>query len=120
MPDTDAAKGFLARLNINTWYKYLLYLGGALLLVAVYQQIQFTIAHPTDPIPVAISRWSIVALYTVIIGVVLWFIEELLTIIGEHFADERDEEKEFACFVINYVSHALFLAGWVAMVALTV
>ena len=112
----------LERLSLNKWYKYLLYLAGVILVIGIYFQMQYASTNPSTALPDGIAKGIGFATSTIILGIPLWFIDDILGVIGDyydylskkHSYDYDDEAKilisvKYIIWVIAFIIWALFI-----------
>lgn len=112
----------LERLSLNKWYKYLLYLAGVILVIGIYFQMQYASTNPSTALPDGIAKGIGFATSTIILGILLWLIDDILGVIGDyydylskkHSYDYDDEAKilisvKYIIWVIAFIIWALFI-----------
>ncbi len=93
------------RLNLNNWYKYLLYLGGILLIVSLFS---------TSSIILSVQRF---ALYSIVMAAIMWVISEILYM-TTMFVDKNDEETAQVIAILYSLASIIILFFWIMAVAL--
>lgn len=114
--------GLLERLSLNKWYKYLLYLAGAILVIGIYFQMQYASTNPSTALPNGIAKGMGFATSTIILGILLWLIDDILSVIWNHYDylsrkhshDYDDENKilisvKYIIWVIAFIIWAFFI-----------
>lgn len=89
LADPQPETGVLNRLSLNHWYMYLLYLGGVILIVGFFFYLQYPIANSSALIT-SVNRVIDFAVYTIIIGIFLWIIDEFLDFIYNYLEYKND------------------------------
>lgn len=117
-----AEAGLLERLSLNKWYKYLLYLAGVILVIGIYFQMQYASTNPSTALPDGIAKGIGFATSTIILGILLWLIDDIIGVIGDfydyqskkHSHDYENEYKilvsvKYIIWVIAFIIWALFI-----------
>ncbi len=94
-----------SRLTLNKWFKYLLYLGGILLIVSLFS---------TSSVIPSLQRF---ALYSIIMATIMWVFSEILLLVSI-FADKDDEEAVQTLVILYSLASFFVLLIWVIAVAL--
>lgn len=118
-----AEAGLLERLSLNKWYKYLLYLAGVTLVIGIYFQMQYASTNPSAALPDGIAKGIGFATSTIILGILLWLIDDILDEIWNYYnylskkhSHNYDNEAtilisvKYIIWVIAFIIWALFIA----------
>ncbi len=97
---------FFNKLILDKWYKYLLYLGGILLIASLFSSSTIT------------PSFQKFALYSIVIAVIMWVLSEIFGIAAEYALDKRDEEMGVDIAVLYSVSSVFALIIWVIVAVL--
>ena len=91
MAEQTPETGILTRLSLNHWYKYLLYLGGVILIVGFYFYLQYPLTNSSVPIAV-VNRVINFTIYTITIGIFLWILDEISDFVSDYLEYKSKSE----------------------------
>ena len=99
--------------NLKHWYQFLLYLGGAILVIGFYFYLQYLLIDVYQPYYL-IQRVMGFAIFTIVIGAALWFIDEILYYKEIHQNHSVDLKKTFKRLLIErLLSWIILLFIWI-------
>ncbi|MCL5989187.1 MAG: hypothetical protein M1166_02515 [Candidatus Thermoplasmatota archaeon] len=99
MPERQSETGILNRLSLNHWYKYLLYLGGIILFVGLYFYLQYPLVDSSVS-DAFVKKVIYFAIYTIIIGISLWILNDVLESVYNYIVYKDDKYHEDIYFKV--------------------
>jgi heme/copper-type cytochrome/quinol oxidase subunit 2 len=121
MAEQTPETGILTRLSLNHWYKYLLYLGGVILIVGFYFYLQYPLANSSASLAV-IDRVIDFAVYTIVIGISLWILDEILYFVYNYLYfkennnhDEVYEKVAIGLQIFEYLVWVIAFLIWISI-----
>ncbi len=93
MTEQKLDAGILTRLSLNYWYKYLLYLGGFLLLLGFYFKMQFSLVNSVGS-ALIVNKVIEFSIYTVVIGIALWILDSIRAFVGDYLEYKSESEYD--------------------------
>ena len=105
MTEQKLDAGILTRLSLNYWYKYLLYLGGFLLLLGFYFKMQFSLVNSTGS-TLIVNKVIEFSIDTVVIGIALWILDSIRAFVLDYL-EYKSESENYSDSYIDNLSIAL-------------
>lgn len=93
-------------LRLTTWFKYLAYLGGILLIASLFTS------------PSLVATIQSFAIWTIIIAIIAWMAEQISELFFEYYKAEQDDGGVIATIYFYECVIILLLFFWVMLVAL--
>lgn len=84
--------GNLGSLSLNHWYKFLLYLGGAIFIIGLYFYFQYPLIESYEPGSVYVV--IVFAIFTILIGVSLWILDEVLYYVEDRIIRNKENQNK--------------------------
>ncbi|RLI79153.1 hypothetical protein DRP05_04970 [Archaeoglobales archaeon] len=115
---TEVKVGLLETLAIKNWYRFLLYIGGVILILSLF----------LEPKGIEISRLRAFSLHTIVLSLILWAIEDIKNKIGDyieylHQNDRIDDSQydEWAMVILTvwYLINIVALIIWILFISPT-
>ena len=94
------------KLRLDTWFKYLLYLGGVLLVASLFTSSSL------------VKSVQSFAIWTIIVGIIAWIIAELSLMGMEYYENNYDTDGVIGIGVIGVTFSILLLIIWILIIAL--
>jgi len=113
---TEVKVGLLENFAIKNWYRFLLYLGGVILILSLF----------LEPKGVEISRLRSFSFYTVVLGLVVWIIDDILYKIGDYqeylYENDRLYESQYeevgkTIVAMRYLIYIVALIYWIFFIS---
>ncbi len=89
---TEVKVGLLENFAIKNWYRFLLYIGGVILVLSLFLETK----------GIEASKVRLFSIWTVLLGLVLWIIEDILKQIGSYLEYQYEEHKIYESELEDY------------------
>lgn len=110
--------GILNNSSLNHWYKFLLYLGGAILIIGFYFYLQYPLSSLYEPYYIA-DRVIDFAIFTILIGASLWILDEILYYKETYPKHGVDHEKTLKrLMIVRFISWIVMFVIWIVLALL--
>jgi hypothetical protein len=103
--------GLFEKLSLRHWYKYLLYISGILLILAVFLDLKIEQNKVID-----------FSLWTIGLSLFLWILDDVFRATSDYYDEQRVEgdsirEEQKTVIIIREVIHVIVLIIWAIFIA---
>lgn len=100
---TEVKLGLLENLALNNWYKFLLYMGGVMLIISMF----------LEPKGITTSQLRSFSIYTIILSLIVWIVYDRLNGYANYMDKYEYERSRSGIIFVNYLIAFVALCIWI-------
>ncbi len=100
---TEVKLGLLDNLAINNWYKFLLYIGGVILILSMF----------LEPKGITIMQVRTFSIRTIILSLIVWIVYDRFYIYIDHMSDYEFKDNRGTLVFVKFLIASVGLCIWI-------